>query len=191
MTSTTAEYQRNNQTWRTFDDHIYDSSLKSQRSDTGRPRSFEVLTQAVDSWRSIAYFRRQQKVLPIVEIVGAKRVEIENYMRQSVWGKPCQRMFTELAASDPQMLASIIMYGDLRATLLTYAAESLGSSENTNLVLSTLIPLLYNEDSLIREGAVYGLSSHISDDIVKKLLSLRLRIETSPGVRTAIEEVLS
>ncbi len=79
-----------------------------------------------------------------------------------------------------------------RPDLLTFAAEAAGRITHTPLALSILLPLLWHHDASVREGAVYGLTSHLSVSIhARDALRELLGSESSPGVTTAIEEALS
>lgn len=98
--------------------------------------------------------------------------------------------FEHLAATDPAALAHWIASGEMDATVVTFAAECLGRASDAALVLSALRPLLDHERPYVREGAVYGLGCHVDDPDTAATLRERLRVETSPGVRGAIEDML-
>lgn len=138
--------------------------------------------------------RSGQVKITLGQVVETRRLSkiwrIADYIRASAWDQPCQSMFTELVRRDPQLLIDIIRYWNLSNTQLSYAVETLGYHHSIEEVINTLLPLLRHQEALIREGVVYGFGHHISDLRIRELLSHHLRVEISPGVRSAIEEVL-
>ncbi len=105
------------------------------------------------------------------------------------WPEPSESLFRDYARDFPFLLAAWIMSGALNPGDLTFAAEIAGSIETELLAVATLLPLLEHESSLVREGAIYGLSEHLNEQ-VRSALTERLAVEESPGVRGAIEEAL-
>ena len=105
----------------------------------------------------------------------------------------CEGHFIALAKEAPTRLAEWTRTVlSSRPELLTFAAEAAGRITHTPLALSVLLPLLRHDDAVVREGAVYGLASHLSVSIqARDTLRELLGSETSPGVTTAIQEALS
>jgi hypothetical protein len=106
------------------------------------------------------------------------------------WQRPCEALFRSLARSAPRRLLSIIGSGQLTPPDLTFAAEALGDVQDSNLVVPVLLQLLDHASSLVREGAVYGLSHHLNDESMKRLQVLADE-DPSPGVRSAANDILA
>ena len=110
---------------------------------------------------------------------------------QAVWGGYCEGMFRELATTAPAELATLVRQGVVRDTRLTYAAEILGRDVNdSTLVVPALLPLLKHPSPAVREGAVLGLSYHLTDG-VRLALSRVVQEDPSPGVRTVAQEAVA
>jgi hypothetical protein len=100
-------------------------------------------------------------------------------------------MFRELAMTAPAELAALVRQGVVRDTRLTYAAEILGRDVNdATIVVRALLPLLKHPSPLVREGAILGLSYHLTDE-VREALSRVVQQDPSPGVRTAAQDTLA
>lgn len=78
---------------------------------------------------------------------------------------------------------------ELKSSKLTYLAEAIGESADSECVRKVLLPLLQHRDAVVREGAVYGLSNHI-DEAVRRELQSVAEYDYSPAVRTAAREAL-
>lgn len=118
---------------------------------------------------------------------------VRDYIETSVWGKPCRAMFNHLSMNNPTMLLAIVKASILSPALLTYAVEALGQVHDSNTrreALQTIIDLLSHESPLVREGAVYALESYLPDEQALQALVNRQNIETSPGVKQAIGEII-
>ncbi len=75
---------------------------------------------------------------------------------------------------------------------LTFAAEAAGEIKDEAFwpeAKRVLLSLLGHSSPLVREGAVYGLSSYLDDEVVDHLENTRMH-DASPGVRDAAIEVL-
>lgn len=72
---------------------------------------------------------------------------------------------------------------------MTFAAEIAGRRIPGDVIVPILLNLLSSKSPLVREGAVYGLSHHLSDEVRQSLLGMSQH-EASWGVARAIEEVL-
>lgn len=100
-----------------------------------------------------------------------------------------ERYFNYLATNDPFRLASIINSGSLKNSQLTFAAEALGHATDRMVVITTLTALLRHPSAIVREGAIYGLQSHLSSEVHEQL---RILADSDPsaGVRAAAIETL-
>jgi hypothetical protein len=120
----------------------------------------------------------------------ARYERVKNFIANSEFGRPSQNMLEALVDQNPDLLLDIITSGQLRSTMLTYAAEIAGRLEYSVKLFLILQNLLTHEENFVREGAVYGLAFHIKRQTARDLLRRHLEIEQSPGVREAIEETL-
>jgi HEAT repeat protein len=98
-------------------------------------------------------------------------------------------MFEQWATSDPQRLLDVLTSPDTRPTLLTYAAEIAGKNLESADVVPKLLALLEHADCVVREGAIYGLTSHAGEAIDAALERLAVS-DPSPGVREAASDVI-
>ena len=96
-----------------------------------------------------------------------------------------ESLFERLAERNPLGLVRLLEPGRLPPHLLTYAAEIAGRSLRTELVAAPLLRLLGASAPVVREGAIYGLSSHDGDPRVIARLTELARVDASPGVRMA------
>ncbi len=105
----------------------------------------------------------------------------------------CEDEFNYLAKVDPARLASLIS-AELkdRPELLTFAAEAAGQIPYTPVVMRVLGPLLSHLNSVVREGAILGLSTHLSESVQARQWVRQLaRSDPSPSVRAAAEDALA
>jgi len=105
------------------------------------------------------------------------------------WGGYCEGLFEDLAKLAPRELADLVSGDVLKPTDLTFAAEILGSVNDRALVVRTLLPLLDHASALVREGAVYGLSGHMTPEVTTRLRQV-VALDPSHGVSTAAREAL-
>lgn len=105
-----------------------------------------------------------------------------------------QNDFELLLAYSPIALAKVIELGSLTNTELTFAAEILGRAEPqfSDIVRWTLLPLLRHPASVVREGAIYGVTRHQNEEIKEVLREIS---KTDPleclqeAARDALEEL--
>ncbi|HXV60167.1 MAG TPA: HEAT repeat domain-containing protein [Vicinamibacteria bacterium] len=98
-----------------------------------------------------------------------------------------------LALEEPDEFLQLIASNKLGTADLTFAAEIAGSITNSVDVVPVLVRLLENPSPLVREGAVYGLSEHLSwSEQARRALRRHLTPEQEPsrGVRQAAKEAL-
>jgi len=93
------------------------------------------------------------------------------------------------AAEDPDRLIAALQSGDLDPPVLTFGAEAAGALP-TERIAPVLLRLLEHPSPLVREGAVYGITSHTAFDGVAKKLRQMAATDPSPGVRMAAREVV-
>lgn len=98
--------------------------------------------------------------------------------------------FKRLATEYPNQLVAIIEQETLDPTKLTFAAESLAISKDSNIVVPCLLNLLNHKSSLVREGAVYGLEGHLNYPEVRARLKEIALNDLQEGVREAATEAL-
>lgn len=97
--------------------------------------------------------------------------------------------FRLLATRSPLRLLWLIRYGNLRPSQLTFAAEIAGSISDTTVVVPALLELLKHPSALVREGAIYGLSQHLSDEVRRRLARVA-QTDPSPAVRSAAHDAI-
>lgn len=100
----------------------------------------------------------------------------------------CERLFRELAVDSPGELIEIIK-AEISAVNLTFAAEALALSPTT-LAAPVLLKLLEHEHPLVREGAVLGSETHLSDALLLAKVRQLAENDLSPGVRLTAFEVV-
>lgn len=105
------------------------------------------------------------------------------------WHEPCEAAFEFILGDNPRQLAQLIVAKNLRPGDLTFAAEILGRSADSQLVRSVLVPLLQHAEAVVREGAIYGLTRHL-DDPTKSELRRIAESDRSAAVRMAAEDAL-
>jgi HEAT repeat protein len=79
----------------------------------------------------------------------------------------------------------------MKVSQLTFAAEELGEEAPEEIAVPALLPLLEHKSPVVREGAIYGLAHHLSNEKVKTKLDELAQKDTSPGVREAASDVLN
>jgi hypothetical protein len=72
----------------------------------------------------------------------------------------------------------------LRPSQLTFVVELIGGSSDSDWVRKTLRPLLNHKSRIVREGVIYGLEGHVSDELRNVLLAMAAS-DPSQGVRQA------
>jgi hypothetical protein len=97
--------------------------------------------------------------------------------------------FNWMASNDPDKLLAMIKEGQLRPSKLTFAAEAAGLIENSGPVREALVPLLQHESPVVREGAIYGLSNHLNNNVLTILMFIAQE-DSSPAVRQAAADLL-
>ena len=116
-------------------------------------------------------------------------VERGELLKRPPQDSPSIPTFERWAKEQPNALLDVIASGELRPTLLTFAAEIAGTHLPSSDVVPTLLNLLEHQDSSVREGAVYGLAKHAGQNI-DAALRLLMTSDPSPGVREAAAAAL-
>jgi len=107
------------------------------------------------------------------------------------WSSSCEAMFIWQARHEPEALLGSIRGGGLAPYDLTFAAEHAGYilTLDAERVTSALIPLLDHESSMVREGALYGLARHPSDDVIERIRRCASN-DPSETIRSVAADVL-
>jgi HEAT repeat protein len=86
--------------------------------------------------------------------------------------------FERIAVEDPARLIELLSSGEIDATLLTFAAEIAGRRMSSEQVVPSLLKLLHHERAVVREGAIYGLREHLSEEVS---IAIQAMVETDPS----------
>lgn len=105
--------------------------------------------------------------------------------------KPSESYFQKLADESPEKLELYIRRNYLEPSMLTFAIEILGDSCDYKIADRTIIPMLWHENPLVREGAVLGLRRFTWNPTVSECLNSIMKADPSPGVRQVIKDMLS
>lgn len=110
---------------------------------------------------------------------------------QSTQQPGARRSLTEaqLNAMPIGMIVELIVADGLSPASLAIAAHMAGDLSDSAIVRVTLIPLLDHESSIVREGAIYGLTPHLDGSTRARLWSVA-KVDPSPGVRASAWEAL-
>jgi hypothetical protein len=105
----------------------------------------------------------------------------------------CEDKLEELAGRDPNSFVQLVRGGRLSPPSLTYAAEILGKCNaiEESVVVEVLLELSWHESSLVREGAVYGLSNSTAVFEVIRRLKEMAKSDVSQGVRESAQEAFA
>jgi len=100
---------------------------------------------------------------------------------------PCINDFNRWAKHEPAKLIAALTDGSLPTADLTFAAEIAGQLTEAR---QPLLTLLEHADPVVREGAVYGLSSFVSDPTIRDRLYQLSLSDPSPAVAMSAAEAL-
>ncbi len=93
-------------------------------------------------------------------------------MQASSTEKPTMATFVRMAEHAPLDLVARVRAGGMSPGLLARAAEAMGKIHDHDTAVPELLILLKNEDIAVQEGAIYGLSQHLTDDVRRTLQGL-------------------
>lgn len=111
-------------------------------------------------------------------------------------GQPCENRFAALAQENPGLLMGWISIGSLTNAQVSFALEYLGNRADVDKksISEFISGYLSHSSVLIREGAIYGISSSNIIDHMSKEAKQRIREiaahDPSQGVRTAANDAL-
>lgn len=128
-------------------------------------------------------------------LLGQMRPPVDDSIRfieiTADWRGPS---FKTLAIDDPMTLIALVAKEHLAEHDLTFAAEALGSLADVSTAMKLLTGLARHSSAVVREGAVYGLSRHLSNSTAVSAARIALvrlsKDDPSPGVREAATEAL-
>jgi HEAT repeat protein len=86
-------------------------------------------------------------------------------------------------------LITLLSDPTLDSDTLAYAAEVAGNNIASNIIRSPLEKLLNHKDSIVREGAIFGLSKHLTPQLKKRIQFMSLHDENN-DVRSAALDIL-
>lgn len=96
---------------------------------------------------------------------------MENGMRKNY------DMLDFLVKNHPHHFVSLLHSPDMDDCLLSAGCMLCCGMEQSSLARKALLPFLDHSSSLVREGALYGLSFHMNRTVCKKLLSIQKKEE--------------
>jgi hypothetical protein len=110
--------------------------------------------------------------------------EIAQMTQTSKWPTPCEEEFDHLSSSHPELLLEWVKSDVLTNAQLSMAAPFLS---RTCEGLATLVKLMEHESPMVREGALYGLSS--LHDQIDCIVGYHMDGDASPAVRSTAKEL--
>lgn len=115
---------------------------------------------------------------------------IEDYLGRNPSSTLTDKELRAICKEKPKQMIKWLNSDIRNLATLSRLAEIAGSEMEGGKVIKALIYLAKNKSSVVREGAVLGLSHHISDKRVKALLESMAEKDKSAGVRETAKEVL-
>jgi HEAT repeat protein len=73
---------------------------------------------------------------------------------------------------------------------LSFAAEIAGRQLPSEKVIPSLLKLARHEEPVVREGALYGLSFHLDDEVVRTTVQTIASSDTSEAVRSVADDLM-
>jgi len=107
-----------------------------------------------------------------------------------LWDTPCEALFCYLASQYPGDLAALVRSETLQSQELTIALELLGRIHDSSLARPLLIQNLSHDEAVVREGAILGLASHMTEFLVP-VLNTMAQNDVSEAVQTTARETVS
>lgn len=106
-----------------------------------------------------------------------------------------EEQLVDLAKSDPEELARLLINPSTNTVALTFGAEIIASEvSDENIVLPVLKRLLRHINALVREGAIIGVGAFYNDrnppkEILEKLKDLS-NIDPSKAIKSVAKDLL-
>lgn len=119
-----------------------------------------------------------EQKLRVIEQSRCKGIEIEpghwsGCNAAETGAKDCPTcQSTPFVRLDPSKLLGMIASGELRPGVLTWAAEVAGKIPDSGSVIPVLLKLLDHASPMVREGAIYGLASHMSEEVIARIIAI-------------------
>ena len=155
------------------------SQINMRFSDIFQPNPLDILRQSP----KYMGFQTVDDLSKLTEVA-------KQYINGSQWGSPCDAMFKHLASKEHSVLLNLIRSEALEPGFLSIAAEFAGQVNDPDQVIPILLKLTKHSYPMVREGAVYGLANFISLEEVRHYLQTMVETDSSPGVRSAAQEML-
>ncbi|MBI4586015.1 MAG: HEAT repeat domain-containing protein [Planctomycetes bacterium] len=143
----------------------------------------------VDQIHSAKSSPSAQKIEDFLEKSLARSKSIDSSASTNKYAVITEKDFYIFAKNDPTKLIQLISAEILEPNDLTFAAEAAGTIQDKEIAVPVLLRLLEHMSPVVREGAVYGLSNHLSQRVIERLKEVE-RLDRSPGVKEAVREVL-
>jgi hypothetical protein len=94
--------------------------------------------------------------------------------------------------SDPALPdPKFVSLASMAPEVLTFVAEEMGATRTAEEIVPALLQLLHHQDAAVREGVVYGLSYHLSEDVRSALRAVSENdenLDVRQAARSAISE---
>lgn len=103
--------------------------------------------------------------------------------------EPCEAAFEILGSLFPVDLCIIIVSNTLDNSDLTFALEYMGKCTKPSLARLILVPFLKKKDPILREGALLGLSNHLTPDLISEIVAISVS-DDSMAVRVVAKDLL-
>jgi hypothetical protein len=121
-----------------------------------------------------------------------KTEALHNWVENSVWRRPCEDMFNQLALDNTGLLCDLILNLGMHDADIADAAFALEASPPSNMTVNiVLVGLLNHEKPYVREAAVHGLSNKQSIPFVFSELKKAIENEKIQEIKDDILEVIS
>lgn len=107
-----------------------------------------------------------------------------------IWPIPCEAMFAYVAEHDPANLGRLIETTPMSVGLRARAARAAGRITESRLAVPLLLSLLRNPQPMVQEGALHGLSSHMTDEARHEIQKLAEQDGVHEVIRDIARELL-
>lgn len=149
----------------------------------------QALTPKSDSW--ITHLRSWREQSATWKPVAAPFATWpEPFSDEASHEKYSEDLFEKLADHSPAQLIRLVQEGRLKDTDLTFAAEAIGRIRDHSLAVPALRHLLAHPAAVVREGALYGLSRHLTAE-VERLIGSVAESDNDPCIREVARDILA